>query len=320
MNFTLFHRFCFAFFTLACGFQVQAEEVAKTPLQTLQAIQEMQKTLLQNHEESQIRKLITEYVDAYNRREAKTVASFWAEDAIYVRPTTGEEIEGRAAIEKALESTFKTIGDKKLAVKVTKITFPSENEAVESGSFHMEYSEGNTAETAFKAFFEKNNGKWELAEVRDVDIAPLPNQYQHLKDLEWLIGHWIDEDDDVEIDSTYEWINSKNFISGKFSVTTEGKLELEGAEIIGWDPVKEKIRSWVFDSDGGFAESTWTKSGNQWVVETAQTLPNGTRGSAINTFTPNGNDQYTWESEGREVGGKLLPDIEPIIVKKKKEG
>lgn len=149
-------------------------------------------------------------------------------------------------------------------------------------------------------------------------IATLPNQYQHLKELEWLIGDWVDQDDDVEIQSIYRWDKLKNFIYQKFSIQAEGTSELEGSQVIGWDPIAKKIRSWIFDSDGGFGEATWIKKDKSWIVETSQTLADGSRASSISIYTPIDSDTYTWESTGREVGGKLLPNIDPIVVKKKK--
>lgn len=140
---------------------------------------------------------------------------------------------------------------------------------------------------------------------------------QHLKDLEWIIGAWIDEDPDVEINSIYRWNETKNFIVGDFSLSSAGKLELQGTQIIAWDHFKQKIRSWMFDSDGTFGEATWYKKGKSWVVENSQTLNDGSQASAINIYTPIDSNRYTWESEGREVGGILLPNIDPIIVKKK---
>jgi hypothetical protein len=74
----------------------------------------------------------------------------------------------------------------------------------------------------------------------------------------------------------------------------------------------------MFDSDGGFGEGSWKKDGKAWIVENAQTMPDGTRASAINIYTPVDADHYTFESTGRDVGGELLPDIRPVTVERKK--
>ncbi len=151
-----------------------------------------------------------------------------------------------------------------------------------------------------------------------MDIAAVPDHYQHLKGLEWLIGEWIDTDDDVDIVITYTWDAHKNFIYQKFSVSTEGTPELEGTQIIGWDPVKKTIRSWIFDSDGTFGEATWTQQNGAWNVETIQTLADGSQASATDSYKFINTDSYSWESDGREINGKILPDIDPVTVVRKK--
>lgn len=269
-------------------------------------------------QEAMIKKKTEAYVEAFNQRDAKALASFWAEDGEYVNPESGDVVTGRTAIEEAFKSRFQAIGDTQAKVTIHSVAFPSKDEALEIGVFHVTRPNSKLRESAFKAFFENQNGDWLISEIRDVDIETSPDHYQHLKELEWLIGDWIDEDEDVEIETSYQWDSSKNFILGKFSVKTEGTLELEGSHIIGWDPVKQKIRSWIFDTDGTFGESLWTKKENKWIAETVQKLADGKLASAINLYTPIDINTYSWESTGREVGGKILPDIDPTTVKRKK--
>ena len=65
----------------------------------------------------------------------------------------------------------------------------------------------------------------------------------------------------------YRWTDNHRFILGQFTVQIAGKPAMTGTQRIGWDPLKKTIRSWVFDSEGGFAEGTWTLDGNKWVVK-----------------------------------------------------
>lgn len=142
--------------------------------------------------------------------------------------------------------------------------------------------------------------------------------YEHLKELEWMIGDWVDQDPDVEILLKHSFDKSKNYINGTFSLTSEGRLELSGTQIFAFDPIKQKIRSWFFNSDREFREATWTKKEKSFIAEIVQTLANGSLASAINVYTPIDSDSYSWQSTGWEVGGQILPDIEPIKIVKKK--
>ncbi len=121
------------------------------------------------------------------------------------------------------------------------------------------------------------------------------------------------------IESTTSWTKNQNFISQKFAVSVEGEPDLAGIQLIGWDPVEQKIRSWVFDSDGGFGTSTWKKKENRWIVTASATLPDGRRSSAIRTFTLVDDKTMTWQISGRELDGEILPNIGPIKLTRKSD-
>jgi len=272
-----------------------------------------------SEEEAAIRKKADSYAKAFNRQDPKALANLWAEDAEYVNPRTGETLEGRNEIEEAFQATFKEKNNAKIEIKISSITFPKRNQAVETGTVIVTSSNEEPNQTAYKATYENRNGDWLLTNVREVDLIEPVTNFDQLKDLEWLIGDWVDEDEDVRIVTHTQWDKYKNFITQKFSIFTEGTLELEGRQLITWDPIKGQIRSWVFDSDGGFGEASWRKEGKNWIVEAAHTLTDGRRASAVNIYTPVNQNSYTWESTGREVGGELLPNVDPVTVVRKKD-
>ena len=89
---------------------------------------------------------------------------------------------------------------------------------------------------------------------------------------------------------------------------------MAGMQLIGWDPEAKQIRSWVFDSDGGFAEGRWTKKGNRWSITTTGTLPDGGKASSVNVITYVDENQFKWKSLNRTAGGELLPNIDEVVV------
>ena len=56
-------------------------------------------------------------------------------------------------------------------------------------------------------------------------------------------------------------------------------------QIIGWDAAAKRIRSWTFDSDGSFAEGSWSKKDNRWYVRKKGTTADGKMASAVNIIT-----------------------------------
>ena len=158
-------------------------------------------------------------------------------------------------------------------------------------------------------------------EAPATEAAPVPNddsRYQHLKELEWMVGQWVDQGDEVTINTTCNWTKNRNFMTRTFEVATSDGASLQGTQVIGWDPVAKRIRSWMFDSEGGFGEGRWKRDGNRWVVKSSQVLKGGRRASAINVLTYVDDNTFTWQSTGREVGGQMLPDVPEVTVVRKK--
>jgi hypothetical protein len=71
----------------------------------------------------------------------------------------------------------------------------------------------------------------------------------------------------------------------------------------------KKIRSWVFDSEGGFCEGIWTREGNQWIVKMTGVTHDGKIASSTNITTRVSKDRMTWQQRDRIVGGEKTPDI-----------
>ena len=154
----------------------------------------------QAEEEAAIRKCDDAYVEAYNNHDAKALAAMWSPEAVYVDPETGEEAVGREEIEKEFADTFEGLKDAKLEIDVEAIKFLSPNVAVESGTARILRPNEEPDESTYSALFVKRDGKWLLDRVTEEEPpappAPPPSNYEHLKDLEWMVGSWIDNDED----------------------------------------------------------------------------------------------------------------------------
>ena len=138
-----------------------------------------------------------------------------------------------------------------------------------------------------------------------------------LKDLEWLVGEWGDANGETAISTNVAWTKNKSFLSYAFKVSAPGAEDLEGTQVIGWDPAAKTIRSWMFDSDAGFGEGTWTKKDNRWIIKFKQVLPDGRKASATNIYTIIDKNSITWQSIGREVNRQFMPNIGPVNVMRK---
>jgi uncharacterized protein (TIGR02246 family) len=265
-------------------------------------------------EANAIRQRIESYVAAYNQQDAGAVADLWSEDAVYVSHETGERIQGRAAIAAMFQSLFQSGDASQLSVTVEAIRLITPDVAIEDGTAEIVSAEGEAQNSTYTAVHVKKDGVWFLDSVRETATPAEPETPSQLDDLAWLIGEWLDQDENATVRSQWQWANNKSFLTSSFSVSIEGSLELEGTQIIGWDAANGHIRSWVFDSEGGFGEGVWRRAGNQWTVETTSTMNDGSQGSATNVYTVVDDNTFTFKSVDRQVNGEPQEDIEEVAV------
>ena len=95
-----------------------------------------------------------------------------------------------------------------------------------------------------------------------------------------------------------------------------GRDAMNVSQRIGWDPITKSIHSWVFDSEGGYGESVWTRDGDGWIIKATGVRPDGTTASATNSLTPAGHDGYVWRSTDRIAGDERQPPTEVKVVRK----
>lgn len=150
------------------------------------------------------------------------------------------------------------------------------------------------------------------------EVYPVSSHYEELKSLEWMAGEWKDDEKDIDVTYSTEWGKNQNFLIQHFTSQMGEGDEIQGEQIIGWDPSEKKVRSWVFDSDGGFGSSTWNQEGSIWYSDMKFTLPDGRKASALHVYTKIDNDSYTFTSTNRDIGGEVLPDIGPFKIIRKK--
>jgi uncharacterized protein (TIGR02246 family) len=265
-------------------------------------------------DEAAIRALGEKYVEAYNRRDSKSMAGMWSPEAVYMDPNTGEGVVGREAISKQFDYAFAGAEDAKLAINIESIEFVSPNVAIEKGTAEVTYTDFPAEKTDYTAVHVKRDGQWLIDRVSETEVpAPPPSNYENLKELEWMVGSWVDSDEEATVHTDCEWTKNKNFLTRSFALVVGDDIEMSGMQIIGWDPSAKAIRSWVFDSDGSFSEGKWTRKENRWLIQQTGTLADGAKSSATNIITQVDDNSFTWQSINREVDGEILPNVDEIL-------
>ena len=89
-------------------------------------------------------------------------------------------------------------------------------------------------------------------------------------------------------------------------------------QVIGLDPSNGHVRSWVFDTRGGFGEGIWTRHGDTWIVESSGYTADGRAGSGTHKWTLVDENTFTFQSLDREIGGHSMPDVKVTYTRVKK--
>lgn len=258
------------------------------------------------------------YEAAFAKADVKTLAAFFADDAEYTTDD-GRTFSGRAAIDEILRAGLLANRGSKLAIAVDSVKVLAPEVVLEKGATTMTAKDGTTSGALYTAIHVKKDGKWKISQLVETPL-PVATPGEQLAELAWLIGEWTETDktNDLDVRSQFIWARGGNFITRNVSVKRAGETTLEGWQIIGWDPLASGIRSWTFDSEGGFAEGTWTRDGNRWLVREIGVAPDGSRTGADTTFTKLSADRFAWESSNRTLDGVPQPGIGRIEINRTK--
>ena len=264
--------------------------------------------------EEAIRDAVQAYVAAFNQEDAKGLAALWSPEAVYTNPITGQQVVGREEIERQFAAIFAEGNGARLKADTHAIRFVSPNVAIEQGTARVVRPNQEPEQSEYSAVYVKRDDKWLLDRVTEEDIPAVPSHYEQLKELECMIGTWLDRDEQDLIETTCQWTKNRNFITRSFAVSVGDRIEMAGMQIIGWDPAARQIRSWVFDSDGAFGEGVWSRKDNRWFIKSTGVIPDGSKSSSTNIMTFVDENTFTWQSINRVAGGEVLSNVDEVVV------
>lgn len=265
-------------------------------------------------DEAAVRQTLSDYVGVFNSKSADKVAAFWTENGTHTDRETGERTEGRDAIQADMARVLSELGDVKLSATITGIRFITPDVARVEGETTLVTGDGESSDSGFAAIVVNQEGKWLIDSIEEMALPEPESSTNALRELEWLVGEWVDESDDVRVTTTFRWTASQAFLLRSFDIESKDGITLTGTQVIGWDPQQKQIRGWSFSSDGSFGESTWSRNGNSWICQSVQTLSTGGTASGTYVMERSDDNSFTIQLIGHEVDGEPQPAGEPIRV------
>jgi uncharacterized protein (TIGR02246 family) len=271
------------------------------------------------NETAGLTKAISSYAEAFNKGDLAAVATHWATDAEYVSEA-GRVTRGRDAIVALLKPTL--AGQRpKLTLKTTAVRFAKPDVALVDVTAEYQPAQGDRYANPLHAVMVRTDGQWLITSVRDLPEsseteATAGDRATLMPKLAWLVGTWT-SGEKAQAKLTTAWAPKGVFLVQEFQVPVAEGEPLTIWQRIGFDPLTGQIKSWVFDSRGGYGEGTWSAGdGGAWIEEVVGVLPDGRVATSVNVWQPKGEQQFVWKSYEREVEGQALPDRETTFSRK----
>lgn len=258
----------------------------------------------------------TAFVDAFAREDAKALAEFWTTDGDLI-DLNGRRLVGREAIAADFEAVFAANEGLALRIEIGSVSLPRADAAIEDGVTSVLAPDGGLPNRArYTNTWVRQEGVWRLASVREAAYSP-PSHYEHLRPLEWLIGEWVqDTKDPHALHVSFAWASERNYILvDRTMLVGQAPLEV-GSERIGWDPAAKSLRSWSFETDGGFGQSVWSRDGAVWRTSTSSVLASGSTLVSAGTITRVDENTITWQATSQAVDGRSIPDSPTVTMRR----
>ena len=262
-----------------------------------------------------IRRTASAFADAFNRGDAKGVASLWTETGEYI-DESGNAYVGREAIEKGYADLFKANPGASLLLEVDSVRLVSADAAIEDGHAILKLPpDDKSTVSEYSVVHVKVDGNWLMASVRDARTDG-GTAYEHISDLEWLIGTWTAEEQGVTTESVCKWIGEKSFVERRYTTKATDGVKTSGVQIIGWNAQAGHVQSWNFSADGSFAVGIWTPTERGWQASVSGVTVDGAATSAVNRLHRLDDNTYVWQSVDRSLDATPLPDSNEVIMRR----
>ena len=236
---------------------------------------------------------------------------FWADGSEFVSEE-GAVVRGKEAVANQFRTGLAANQGRTIQVKVDSIRLLKPDVAVLDGVADMTNPDGTNDKGPFTSTWAKFGDRWLVLSVRDLPTdegdAPNPSAAE-LRSLDWLVGDWIHQDNDTVVTLSCKKTQKQTFLRIDQVVKVKGVETLSLAQVIGWDPLEQKFRSWVFDSAGGFGNGVWERRGNAWVVGAEGVRTDGRRASGANQWRFIDDNTFEWTANDRQIGGEPQPDL-----------
>jgi uncharacterized protein (TIGR02246 family) len=256
------------------------------------------------------------FVAAYNKGDVKAIVDSF-DDQAELSDEDQNVVKGKTAIARHFTELFKDEPNATIELAAGPVRFLGADAARQTGRATIVPANGGAPEISrFSVILVRKNGKW-LHDIVEESTETNLTTHERLKEIEWMVGDWVDEGDSGVVHTSCRWSEDQNYLLRDYTKSYAGKVVAKGTQRIGWDAGKEQFKSWVFEDDGGHSEGFWTRSGkDEWTIELSGTLADGRSVEATQITTLVNKNTAKWKAVDRSIDGEEEPDLDEITLVK----
>lgn len=255
------------------------------------------------------------FLDAYAERDAAAIGELFTEDAEF-RDEFGERTVGRDAIVALYEDVFASAPEVVLqAIDIERIRYVRPTVVLEEGWVSArDAADGPVSTSRYMAVHVKEDDDlWRINTLRTYP-HDAHGKSVYLDQLAWLVGEWVNEGTNARVETTCRWSDDGNYLLRRYELeTSEGKA-LSGVQRIGWDPLRRQVRSWTFDSEGGFLKGLWSRNDDRWIVTSQGTTSDGRPIQVTATYDIVDPERIIWDITSLVIGSEVMPGRESVVL------
>jgi len=267
---------------------------------------------ISSQDEAAIRKATADFVAAFNQGDSEAMAKAWTDTGDYVGDS-GQIVRFRDQISKRQQDSARAALPE-LTMSVESLRQVAKDVALVHGASMLKTG-GRTTHGGYLAVWLRQEGKWTIESIREAKI-PVGSPHTVLSQLSWMLGEWTAEDKEMSVETSVAWSADGNFLLREFRIRAPGRAEHTGVQRLGWDPLAEQFRSWVFLSDGSFTEGAGDAGVNSLELESSGGTADGKRSVSTTRYTKIDENTLSWESLDATIDGEPLPDLKVRLVRK----
>ncbi|HTQ38202.1 MAG TPA: DUF4440 domain-containing protein [Pirellulales bacterium] len=266
-------------------------------------------------DEAAVRQAGKDYLAAMARADVKALADFWTADGTYT-DETGKTVNVHDLLAKSAAGSgapTPAVAAPPTSVSQVTVRFVTDDVAIENGDCETALENGKEPITGhYTALWVKQSGRWKLDSLKEYRTPAETSGSDELASLGVFVGEWSGKMNDSTIHISAKWDATKKFLRREIAISG-GKVSLNGTQEIGWDPLAQHIKSWMFIDDGSYSEGLWSLEGTVWMEASQRVLPDGKISKATQVYKVPDKNTLIWKLIHGSVDGQPAQDFEVTL-------